>query len=125
MDLRAGGGGDRDREYGRWPDIPGHPQVTVLGWEAFARDLRLARQWCNDLLNHSLEGCVEQGFLPWLRDFEWDRAEPPPAAAIAAALRHVLRGILWASAHPVSTLAMAAATVWLASGPLRPRLRSP
>lgn len=28
---------------GGGPDIPGHPQVPALDWDAFSRDLRLAR----------------------------------------------------------------------------------
>lgn len=56
---------------GGGPGIPGHPQVPALDWDTLARDLRLARRWCDDLLIHSLEGCVRQGFLPRLRSFDW------------------------------------------------------
>jgi hypothetical protein len=43
-----------------------------------ARDLRLARHYCDQILIHSLEGCVWQGFLPRLRSLEWaDEARPP------------------------------------------------
>jgi hypothetical protein len=101
---------------GGGPDIPGHPQVRALNWDALARDLRLARQRCDDVLIHSLEGCVEQGFLSRLRAFDWDRTEPPPSrSSIAATLRQVLRGFLWASAHPWPTLAITAATIWVLS----------
>jgi hypothetical protein len=47
---------------GGGPDIPGHPQMPSLGWEEFARDLRLARHWTDQIYVHSLEGCVWQGF---------------------------------------------------------------
>ena len=63
---------------GGGPDIPGHPQVPALDWDAFSRDLRLARQRCDDLLIHSLEGCVQQGFLGQLGAFDWDGVEAPP-----------------------------------------------
>jgi hypothetical protein len=86
---------------GGGPDIPGHPQVPALNWAEFSRDLRLARNWCDDLLVHSLEGCVRQGFLGPLRSFDWQpTADPPETARIAAGLRRVLRGILWTSARP-------------------------
>jgi hypothetical protein len=49
---------------GGGPDIPGAPQMPVLTWEELARDLRLARHYCDQILIHSLEGCVWQGFLP-------------------------------------------------------------
>ena len=55
---------------GGGPDIPGHPRVPALDWDGLSQDLRLARRWCDDLLIHSLEGCVEQGFLGRLRTFD-------------------------------------------------------
>ncbi len=95
---------------GGGPDIPGHPTVPALNWDAFARDLRLARRWCDDLYIHSLEGCVRQVFLSQLRTFEWDQAVAPPTTAwLAARLRDILRGCLWASAHPRRVLAITGA----------------
>ena len=63
---------------GGGPDIPGSPQMPVLSCEELAHDLRLARHYCDQILIHSLEGCVWQGFLPRLRSLEWaDEARPP------------------------------------------------
>ncbi|MEA2486132.1 MAG: hypothetical protein QOD46_1243, partial [Actinomycetota bacterium] len=45
------------------PDIPVHPQMPTLSWEELERDLLLARRWSDDLYIHSLEGCIEQGFM--------------------------------------------------------------
>ena len=95
------------------PDIPGSPQVPKLTWEQLARDLGLARHWSESILIHSLEGCVEQGFLPRLRSFAWPPATPPSSAGVAAALRSGLRGVLWASGHPRSALAVAVVLVGL------------
>lgn len=101
---------------GGGPDIPGHPEVPALDWEAFARDLRLARRWSDDLLIHSLEGCVRQGFLRRLRSFDWNQqATPPRMAWLAAGLRGALRGLLWSSAHPRLLLGVAGTAAWLAS----------
>jgi hypothetical protein len=98
---------------GGGPDIPGHPRVPTLDWEGFSRDLRLARHHCDNLLIHSLEGCVEQRFLNRLRTFDWELPEAPPkSAATAAVLRAVLRGILWASAHPWPLLAVTITMMW-------------
>jgi hypothetical protein len=98
---------------GGGPDIPGHPQVPALDWEALSRDLRLARHWRDDLLIHSLEGCVEQGFLHRLRTLEWDRPEPVPRSVAAAqSVRQLLKGVLWASAHPGPVSAAAAVLIW-------------
>jgi hypothetical protein len=100
---------------GGGPDIPGSPQMPVLTWEELAGDLRLARHFCDQILIHSLEGCVWQGFLPRLRSFEWADVEgPPDGARAAAALRKSLRAALWASAHPWPLLGITAAAAWLA-----------
>ncbi len=103
---------------GGGPDIPGHPQVPALDWTALARDLRLARRWTDEILIHSLEGCVWQGFLGPLRSFDWNRSEPPPGATLlAAAIRCVLRAVLWASAHGSQLVAAVGVGVllWLIS----------
>jgi hypothetical protein len=85
---------------GGGPDIPGHPQMPALSWQELARDLRLARRWCDHVYVHSLESCVWQGFLGRLRSFDWSGAERPATAPVAGALRGRLRGALWASAKP-------------------------
>jgi hypothetical protein len=98
---------------GGGPDIPGSPQMPALAWPELARDLRLARHFCDQVLIHSLEGCVWQGFLPRLRSFQWAEAdEPPEGARAAAALRTTLRAALWASAHPWPVLGVTAAA-WI------------
>ena len=99
---------------GGGPDIPGSPQMPSLSWPELARDLRLARHFCDQILIHSLEGCVWQGFLPRLRAFEWaDVERPPDGARAATALRRSLRAALWASAHPRLVLGITAASAWL------------
>jgi hypothetical protein len=99
---------------GGGPSISGSPQMPTLSWEELARDLRLARHFCDQILIHSLEGCLWQGFLPRLRSFEWaDVDRPPDGAPAAAALRKTLRATLWASAHPWPVLGITAAAAWL------------
>jgi hypothetical protein len=99
---------------GGGPDVEGHPQMPALSWDEFARDLRLAAHWTDEVYVHSLEGCVWQGFLERLHDFEWEPADPPKAAAAGAALRRLLRALLWSAAHGRRLLlgAMAAAFLW-------------
>jgi hypothetical protein len=55
---------------GGGPDIPGSAQMPALTWAQLAGDLRLARHLCDQILIHSLEGCVWQSILPRLRSFE-------------------------------------------------------
>ena len=100
---------------GGGPDIPGSPQMPSLSWEELARDLRLARHFSDQILIHSLEGCVWQGLLPRLRSFDWaDPGGPPRTARAAAALRTSLQAALWASAHPWPVLGITATATWLA-----------
>jgi hypothetical protein len=100
---------------GGGPDIPDSPRMPSLTWEELAGDLRLARHFCDQILVHSLEGCIWQGFLPRLRSFEWTDVEGPPDGARAAkALRKTLRATLWGSAHPWPVLGISAAAAWLA-----------
>jgi len=105
---------------GGGPEVPGHPEMPTLTWEEFARDLRLAGHWTDQVYVHSLEGCVGQGFLGRLRAFDWDVTVPPPHIRQAQLLRRALRGMLWVSAHPVliaAAVATAAGLGWrLAAG---------
>nr|MBC7245043.1 hypothetical protein [Chloroflexota bacterium] len=83
-------------------EIEGVPAAPPLTWEEFSRDLCLARRWTNDIHIFSLEGCVQQGFLNRLVDFDWEQPVVPPveSAAQVQRLRQALRAALWASAHP-------------------------
>jgi len=100
---------------GGGPDIPGSPQMPSLSWEELARDLRLARRWCDQILIHSLEGCVWQGFLGRLRSFDWaDTPDPPRGIWAASGLRGSLRAVLRASAHPRAMLGGTLAACYLA-----------
>jgi hypothetical protein len=99
---------------GGGPVVPNPPQMPTLSWEEFARDLRLARHWSENVYVHSLEGCVEQGYLSRLRSFDWtEQVTPPEHVWVAKLLRTALRSVLWASAHPRQTFAGAGAAVWL------------
>jgi hypothetical protein len=92
---------------GGGPVMPGAPRLPVLSWEELARDLRLAGHWCDQVLIHSLEGCVSQGFLGRLVSFDWTGApSPPPQAWVAAITRKVFRAVLRASTHPWAALIM-------------------
>ena len=95
--------------------VAGVDQIPPLQWEEFARDLRLARAWSDDIHVFSLEGAVRQGFLHRLRDFDWQaRAEPPLREfQQVERVRKVLRAVLWASVHPGAVLAGVVGVLWL------------
>jgi hypothetical protein len=90
-------------------------QPRFLDWEEFARDLRLAQRWTDDIHIFSLEGCVQQGFLQRLLGFDWDSPVTPPPARVAEVerLRAVLRMGLLASAHPWLVSLALIGVLWL------------
>ena len=76
----------------------------------------MARHWSDELFVYSLEGCVWQGYLGRLRSFDWEQPVTLPKTVwLAGALRTLLRGTLWASAHPWGVLGAVVATIWLIS----------
>jgi hypothetical protein len=81
-------GGGVDGDFGKF---------TPLTWEELARDMRLAWYFCEDIHIFSLEGCVQQGFLPQLKAFEWDYPLLIPERGLAQAnrFRSALRALLW------------------------------
>jgi len=88
--------------------------VPELSWDELAHDLKLARRWCDDILIHSLEGCVWHGFLARLRSFDWEEpVKPPKQAWLARGFRAALAAALWTSAHPVPVLGAASASAWV------------
>jgi hypothetical protein len=82
-------------------ELPGAGSAPPLSWEELARDLRLARRHCADLHLFSLEGCVRQGFLPRLRDFDWDGPVEAPQKQTRRMerMRRVARALLSACAR--------------------------
>ncbi len=75
---------------------------TPLNWDEFSRDLRLARCSCDDIHVFSLEGCVEQGFMEPLINFDWDCPVKKPRLLISlfALARIISFPVLWLTAHP-------------------------
>jgi hypothetical protein len=83
--------------------------MPTLDWQAFKRDLLLAKQKTDSIFIFSLEGCVRQNFIKELVNFDWEETviAPIETADKIDRLRRVGRGLLWVSAHP-----------WLAFGGL-------
>ena len=81
-------GGGVDSEFGKF---------TSLTWDELARDLRLAWHYCSDLYIFSLEGCVQQDFMPRLKNFVWDYPMMIPEQGLlkANSLRGALQTGLW------------------------------
>jgi hypothetical protein len=77
-----------------------------LDWDELSRDLRLAWYCTDQIYIFSLEGCIEQGFLPGLEKFQWDQPIffPESSAERVAGWRGFLQSILWISAHMLHIL---------------------
>jgi hypothetical protein len=60
----TGGGADTTSNA---KDIP-------LNWNELSRDLIIASHFTNDIGIFSLEGCVQQGFIPKLKNFDWNQS---------------------------------------------------
>lgn len=73
-----------------------------LDWDEFSRDLRLARQSCDDIHVFSLEGCVEQNFMDGLISFDWNESvkQPQPMTFMLKTARFFSRLVLWLTTHP-------------------------
>jgi hypothetical protein len=91
--------------------------IPPLDWEEFARDLRLAKRWRDEIFVFSLEGCVRQGFLGKLGDLDWDGEVTPPLKSTGQVngFRRGLQAALWVSAHPYLLLVSLVSLVWLFS----------
>lgn len=97
-------------------EMEGMSHHAPLNWEELSRDLRLARRSCADIHIFSLEGCVEQGFMKSLIDFDWDLPvqQPQPVTSLLTGVRFLLRRVLWLTAHPFLTGgALGFALAWL------------
>lgn len=80
----------------------GDLQQRTLSWDEFARDLILASYQTTTIHIFSLEGCVNQGFVEPLIDFDWtdEVAIPRDEATQVGRLRSLFRMGLWLSARP-------------------------
>ncbi len=71
--------------------------LPKLSFDELSRDLRLAARGCADVSIFSLEGCVMNGHLPRLIDFDWEAPVNMPlhqrvgAASIRSSVRFIAR----------------------------------
>ncbi len=94
--------------------IEGVAEPGYLNWSELQRDLLLSAQHTGWLYIFSLEGCMRQGFIPRLLDFDWTQPVTLPGQQLRRVqrVRAALRPLLWASAHPGAVLAGGAAVLW-------------
>jgi hypothetical protein len=83
-------------------ELEGSLNVRPLNWSELQADLLLANQHCADIYIFSLEGCVQQNFLPQLRSFDWSQSVQIPyrSALRVEDLRRTFQRALWLLNRP-------------------------
>ncbi len=78
-------------------------KFPALDWNEFSRDLIVASQFSHEVGVYSLEGCVRQGFLPKLKNLNWEQPVTLPAAVVVKAqkFRRGVQTVLWIASHVV------------------------
>ena len=72
-------------------------QFPPLNWNELSHDLLVASHFSHVVAIYSLEGSVQQGFLPKLTAMDWNQPVTIPAAAVAKVnrMRSRIHTILW------------------------------
>ncbi|HKS83010.1 MAG TPA: hypothetical protein VJR23_16015 [Candidatus Acidoferrales bacterium] len=80
-----------------------------LDWDQFSSDLIVASHYSQVVGVYDLEGCVKQGFLRLLVNFDWNQKVTIPGAAIRkiSLLSFVIRSIIWILSHLIYILLLA------------------
>lgn len=82
-------------------DIKGIIDVEPLTWDEFSRDLNICVKKEKPVHIFSLEGCVDQGFIPKLNSFNWEQsAEKPKGINKVRSLRTGIAAGLWLLERP-------------------------
>jgi hypothetical protein len=76
--------------------------LVPMNWEEFERDLRYAWVFTDDIHIFSLEGCIRQGYLSRLKDFNFDHPiiEPKVFIEKVEVWRRSLQSGLWLGSRP-------------------------
>jgi hypothetical protein len=95
---------------------------TPLTWKELSNDLIVASHFTNEIGIFSLEGCVKQGFLPLLKNFDWTRTVTLSSETLKK-VNHFRGGVqtaIWIVTYlPLILLAIILIIVWM----IRRRIR--
>jgi hypothetical protein len=82
--------------------IEGVSETQPLYWQELKRDMLLAYQYVDWIYIFSLEGCVRQGFLDVIADFDWDQpvSLPIDEGEKVGGFRQLAQALLWITARP-------------------------
>jgi hypothetical protein len=87
--------------------------VRPLSWAELQTDLLLARRHTENIFIFSLEGCVQQNFLPLLQEMNWQEEVKLPVlyAQRTNTYRKLARRLLWMFSRPAWLLFALALTI--------------
>jgi hypothetical protein len=77
------------------------PHFARLNWEEFSRDLMVANHFSRVIGVYNLEGCVREGFLPRLKNLNWNESVTISAESVRGAtrLRVRVQRVLWIASN--------------------------
>lgn len=89
-------------------EVDGENELRSMRWIDLRRDLLIARQFCRHIYVFSLEGCVRNGFMERLLDFDWDSPIdlPTHSGRRVTLLRKGAQTLFWGFSHPLEILAL-------------------
>lgn len=81
------------------PDLDA--RYPPLNWDEFSRDLLAASHYSHMVGIYSLEGCVQQGFLPRLQTLDWNQSVTVSAkqAGQITGFRKLVRAVIWTASN--------------------------
>jgi hypothetical protein len=90
--------------------VPSKP----LTWSQLSRDLLVSHQYCKNLYIFSLEGCLSEGYLDRLADFNWNARLPQedPYTQKVNLARKGAQVLLWLYARPWLVALLAVFLFW-------------
>ncbi|HWQ46934.1 MAG TPA: hypothetical protein VN376_08710 [Longilinea sp.] len=90
--------------------VPSKP----LTWQQLSHDLLVSRQYCPNLYVFSLEGCLAEGYLDKLVDFNWHARSPAadPQITKVNLVRKAAQALLWLYARPWLAAIVAVFLFW-------------
>jgi hypothetical protein len=95
--------------------MEGFKEPAYLDWPELQRDLLLARQLTDYIHIFSLEGCVMNGLLERLHDFDWSQSPviPHGQAKKIRNYRKTAQTVLWTLSHPLHVIGAGVGLFWL------------
>jgi hypothetical protein len=89
-------------------EVDGENELRSLRWIDLRRDLLISKEFCQNIYIFSLEGCVRNGFLDSLGNFDWNETVnlPVRSSRQVSLFRKLLQSLLWSLSHPLEIIGL-------------------